>query len=122
MKHYETLGSESDAEQVLAAFYKDIQDWINEGCPDHTIFNRARALCSTLLRYMSGTEIPFREHDIASRLMEKSFTDAGLCPIYPFNPVSEKEDDLDKSYNEEFARETFYFNEARLNWIYDHAK
>ena len=54
--------------------------------------------------------------------MNKCLADAGLDTIYPFNPVAGNEPDLGKSYNEEFARETFYFNEARLNWIYDHAK
>ena len=122
MKHRETLGSESDAEQVLAAFYKDIQDWLNEGCPDHTIFNTAQALCSTLLRYMRGTEILLRVRDIASTLMKKGFADAGLDTIYPFNPVEENEHDLGKSFDEEFARETFYFNEARINWIWEHSK
>ena len=122
MKHHETLGSESDAEQVLAAFYKDIQDWLNEGCPDHTIFNPARALCSTLLRYMSGTEILLRVRDIASTLMKKGFRDAGLNTVYPFNPVAKNEPDLGKSFDEELACETFYFNEARLNWIKGHSK
>ena len=122
MKHHETLGSESDAEQVLAAFYKDIQDWLNEGCPDHTIFNTAQALCSTLLRYMRGTEILLRVRDIASTLMKKGFADAGLCPIYPFNPVRKKENDKGLTFDEEFARETFYFNKARLKWIWEHSK
>ena len=122
MKHHETLGSESHAEQVLAAFYKDIQDWINEGCPDHTIFNPARALCSTLLRYMSGTKILLHVRDIASTLMKNSFTDAGLCPIYPFNPVSEKENDKGLTFDKEYIYETFYENEARINWIWEHSK
>ena len=122
MKRHETLGSESNAEQVLAAFYKDIQDWLNEGCPDHTIFNPAQALCSTLLRYMSGTEILLRVRDIASTLMKKSFTDAGLCLFYPFNPVSKKENDKGLTFDKEYIDETFYFNKARLKWIWEHSK
>ena len=121
MKHRETLCSESDAEQVLAAFYKDIQDWLNEGCLDHTIFNHDQALCSTLLRYMRGNEILLRV-DIVLALMKKGFTDAGLCPIYPFNPVSEKENDKGLSFDKEYIYETFYKNEARLNWIWEHSK
>ena len=122
MKHHETLGSESDAEQVLAAFYKDIQDWLNEGCPDNTIFNKARALCSTLLWYMKGTEIPLSVRDIASTLMKKGFTDSGLCPFYPFNPVSEKENDKGLTFYKEYISKTFYKNEARINWIWEHSK
>ena len=122
MKHRETLGSESDAEQVLSAFYKDIQDWLNEGCLDHTIFNPAQALCSTLLRYMRGTEILLSVRDMASTLMKKGFADAGLCPIYPFNPVRKKENDKGLTFDEESDRETFYFNKARLKWIWEHSK
>lgn len=122
MKHHETLGSESNAEQVLSAFYKDIQDWLNEGCPDHTIFTQSRALCFTLSRYMKGTEILLSVRDMASTLMKKGFTDAGLCPTYPFNPVSEKENDKGLTFNKEWTDETFYENEARINWIWEHSK
>lgn len=122
MKHRETLGSESDAEQVLAAFYKDIQDWLNEGCVGHTIFNPSRALCSALWRYTRGTEILMSVRDMASTLMKKGFRDAGLCPIYPFNPVSEKENNKGRHYEEEAQSGAIYKNEARLNWIWEHSK
>ena len=90
MKHHETLGSESDAEQVLAAFYKDIQDWLNEGCPDHTIFNPARALCSTLFLYMSGTEILLRVRDIASTLMQRVSRTLDCAPSIPLTRLAKR--------------------------------
>ena len=106
---------------ILKQFYKDLQAWIDAGFPVHRSFKIERAICSQLMTYTENAGYYGYICDVTFGALKREFCEAGLCPIYPFNPVEESEPDLGKSYNEEFARETFYENEARLNWIYDHA-
>lgn len=110
------------AKAILKQFYKDLQAWINAGFPVHRSFKIDRAVCSQLMTYTKNEGYYDYILDVTCGALKREFQEAGLDTIYPFNPVPGNENDLGKSYNEEFARETFYSNEARLNWIWEHSK
>ena len=114
--------TDDHAKAILKQFYKDLQAWINAGFPVHRSFKIERAVCSQLMTYTEDAGHYGYILDVTCEELKREFLEAGLCAVYPFNPVEESEPDLGKSYNEEFARETFYFNEARLNWIKEHSK
>ena len=110
------------AKAILKQFYKDLQAWINAGFPVHRSFKIDRAVCSQLIAYTKDAGHYGYIHDVTCEELKREFREAGLDTVYPFNPVPGNENDLGKSFDEEFARETFYFNEARLNWIWEHSK
>ena len=110
------------AKAILKQFYKDLQAWIDAGFPVHRSFKIEYAVCSQLIAYTKDAGYYGYIRDVTCEELKREFREAGLDTIYPFNPVAGNEPDLGKSYNEEFARETFYFNEARLNWIWEHSK
>ena len=110
------------AKAILKQFYKDLQAWINAGFPVHRSFEIERAVCSQLIAYTKNEGYYGYIRDVTCEALKREFHVAGLDTVYPFNPVPGNENDLGKSFDEEFARETFYFNEARLNWIWEHSK
>ena len=116
------LEADEQAKAILKQFYKDLQAWINAGFPVHRSFKIERAVCSQLIAYTKDAGHYGYIRDVTCEELKREFREAGLDTIYPFNPVAENEHDLGKSFDEEFACETFYFNEARLNWINEHSK
>ena len=118
----ELFAADIKAKEILKQFYKDLQAWIDAGFPVHRSFKIERAVCSQLIAYIKDAGHYGYIRDVTREELKREFREAGLDTIYPFNQVPENENDLGKSYNKEFARETFYFNEARLNWIWEHSK
>ena len=118
----ELFAADIKAKEILKQFYKDLQAWIDAGFPVHRSFKIEHAVCSQLIAYTKDAGYYGYIRDVTCEELKREFREAGLDTIYPFNPVAGNEPDLGKSYNEEFARETFYFNEARLNWIWEHSK
>ena len=114
--------TDDHAKAILKQFYKDLQAWINAGFPVHPSFRIECAMCSQLMTYTENAGYYGYICDVTLGALKREFCEAGLCTVYPFNPAEESEHDLGKSFNEEFARETFYENEARLNWIWEHSK
>lgn len=99
-------------EQVLKDFYKDINKWVEEGCPAYADsgYTCFVGLCSNLVGYCFN--IQYKYHGVLN-IMHQQFVDAGLHGRMPFsNP-------------DEYERETFhdmYENTKRLAWIKDHAQ
>ena len=114
--------TDDHAKAILKQFYKDLQAWINAGFPVHPSFRIERAMCSQLMTYTKNAGHYGYIRDVTCEELKREFREAGLDTVYPFNPVAKNEPDLGKSFDEEFACETFYFNEARLNWIWEHSK
>lgn len=114
--------TDDHAKAILKQFYKDLQAWIDAGFPVHRSFKIERAVCSQLIAYTEDAEHYGYIRDVTCEELKREFQEAGLDTMYPFNPVPGNENDLGKSFDEEFARETFYFNEARINWIWEHSK
>ena len=110
------------AKAILKQFYKDLQAWINAGFPVHRSFKIERAVCSQLIAYTKDAGHYGYILDVTCEELKREFWEAGLDTVYPFNPVEESESDLGESYYRELDQEKFYFNEARLNWIWEHSK
>lgn len=91
--------------KTLKQFYREIQAWIDAGCPEHDVFYKDDGICIQLELWPSYHE------DLSSK-MKQSFRMSGLDEVYPFNEGS-PEDYL--------AEEDYYKNPARLAWIKEHA-
>ena len=116
------LEANEQAKAILKQFYKDLQAWIDAGFPVHRSFKIERAVCAQLIAYTKDAEHYGYIRDVTCEELKREFREAGLDTVYPFNPVAENEQDLGKSYDKEYIYETFYENEARLNWIKEHSK
>ena len=111
--------TDDHAKAILKQFYKDLQAWINAGFPVHPSFRIENAMCSQLMAY---TKNEGYIRDVTCEALKREFREAGLCPIYPFNPVSKKENSKGLTFDKEFIYKTFYSNKARLKWIWEHSK
>ena len=118
----ELFAADIKAKEILKQFYKDLQAWIDAGFPVHPSFKIERAVCLQLLTYTKNEGYYGYIHGATCEALKREFWEAGLDTVYPFNPLPGNENDLCRSYDEEFARKTLYFNKARLNWIWEHAK
>ena len=114
--------TEDHAKAILKQFYKDLQAWIDAGFPVHRSFKIDRAVCSQLRAYTKDAGYYDYICGVTCGELKREFREAGLDTGYPFNPVSEEENNKGLTFDKEWTDETFYFNEARLNWIWEHSK
>jgi len=93
---------------MLTQFYKEMQAWVDAGCPDHAIFRRNLGLCGNLSNwdFVYQTELYEVQRD--------KFLSVSLSENYPFN--------LNKvEWEKEQADNTLFHNKQRLDWIKQHA-
>lgn len=97
----------------LKNFYKAIQTWIDNGCPEDNqhYFVIYVGLCNNL-EWLGGERII--ENCKLRWEMVEQFRAAGLSPAYPFGGHEE--------LMKEKESRTIYSNPARLAWIKEHAK
>lgn len=95
----------------IAQFYREIQEWIDAGCPEHDPFNNHIGLCGSLKSWCIRTFYERRE-DLELELMAQ-FIESDLDDDYPFNPV--------RPYWHDTTKKVVYKNSARLAWIKEHA-
>lgn len=96
-------------QKTLKQFYREIQQWIDDGCPEHDVFKTYRPLCRSINAWSS-----FDPH--LSAELKGQFLTAGLHRDYPFNMG-----DPD-NYGDEANDDTVFKNPARLAWIKEHSK
>lgn len=110
-------------EQVLAAFYKDIHEWVSKGFPKHRVFRKDKAMCSSLYGYAMFVHrlTGHRANEVCFNLRNQ-FLNAGLDSILPFNMVACNERFFSGSayYYLEIENYSVYDNIHRLKWIEDH--
>lgn len=102
------IESETDMNVELKQFYREIQQWIDDGCPDHDVFRKTTAICLSLERWLGYFDRK------VNKILEDSFNDAGLDFVLPFNK------DLGE-FEVEMLNHSIYKNPARLAWIKEHA-
>ena len=97
---------------LLSKFYRDLQEWIDKGCPSHPKFITYQGICGQLDNYF-----PYREDRGTWERMryelKSQFTNAGMDRIYPFGG--------EVLYDIELNAETLYLDPKRLQWVKDHA-
>lgn len=98
--------------KTLKQFYREIQQWIDDGCPEHEVFDTNNPLCKTLCYW--GAMLALPEIDALSVEMGNAFERDGLSGVFPFNSIR-------GSMNREAKTGTVYQNPARLAWIKEHA-
>lgn len=90
--------------RTLKQFYRQMQAWIDDGCPEHEVFSRRCGLCVNLASWAWGDDFNFD--------LKNQFDEAGLHRRHPFNGGNPEQ------YLNELDR---YKNPARLAWIKEHA-
>jgi len=94
---------------VLKEFYCELEEWINEGCPHHEVFNPMRALCSTLLHWSRNKQHNWKVTNVLYTLQQYWFIkECGINSQYPFGK---------ESYRVEAVTTGHYTNQKRLNFI-----
>ena len=95
---------------MLTQFYKEMQAWVDAGCPPHKAFQKRTGLCDNLVQWCN--------HQQKSNLtlwfqMQNQFREAGKNIYFPFNENT--------SYPVEAKAGLCYTNKQRLDWIKQHA-
>lgn len=93
----------------LALFYREVQNWISQGFPEHPIFSPDYAVCLNLSIWSDHSE------DLTHEL-KRQFKKEGLNSVYPFNNGNNSE------FLEELMAEKLWQNPKRLEWVRNHAK
>lgn len=104
--------TEETAKKALKQFYKDIQAWINEGCPKNNSFKfyYTKGLCSNLKMWQ--VDSGYNNLDNLHSFLEDQFISAGLPSDYPFDLCA-------GTYANEINK---YTNPKRLQWILEHSQ
>lgn len=84
--------------KTLKQFYREMQAWIDAGCPEHEAFHTDYGLCFNLELWSHF------DHDLNAELRDSIGTE------YPFN------NDSGEDY---FSEIHHYKNPARLAWVKD---
>lgn len=95
----------------IAQFYREIQAWIDAGCPRHAVFSKSLGLCASVYNWAAKQFSHIVKNNICDEL-DIQFIDAGLEDFFPFNNCD---------FYHEAAYEALYNNPARLAWIKAHA-
>lgn len=101
----------SKLNHIPKQFYRDLDKWINQGCPFDNQYHwlPSRGICSAWRAWGKYHNRPAFYTDL-----EPAFTAAGLNAFAPFNQPE---------YSIPYMKESHKFtNQARLAWIKEHAK
>ena len=98
--------------RLYAEFCQDMLDWVQEGVPRENphCFSKIVGLCSNLSDWGDSMHA-----DALCKYQTSLFRDAGLCPTWPFEGTHE-------AYRASKYGAGLYTNEARLQWLRDHAE
>ena len=86
-------------------FYRDIQKWIKEGCPEHRIFLPTIGICSNYADWCIFYNRT--KYNMGDQFIKKGYHSAA----YPFN----------STLTDFLGEQNKYTNPKRLNWIKFHA-
>jgi len=106
--------AEYQPSELLAQFYRDIQQWIDAGTPADSYFNACRGLCSNLHSWCVEKQVGDLAEDTLAWELADSFERANLNQTYPF-------DDSMASFMRETWDRTMYHNAKRLAWVKKYA-
>lgn len=102
----------------LKQFYKEMQTWIEAGCPTHPVFVSDDGLCLNLHLFTEKVLGEDWNYSLKLRqVLSKQFSEAGLSWLFPFNEGPNYTD----AFREEIENHTLYKNKARLAWVKEHA-
>jgi len=93
--------------KILRQFYKELWEWVTQGCPPHNKFHRTSAIC-TNLRNNLGWQPTIYVEEIHNELLMRFFGSN-----LPFN--TDIGDFQDERYSNELG---YYNNPLRLAWIW----
>lgn len=96
---------------MLKTYYKAVQKWVEQGCPECQPFINGNGLCGNLHFF---TADPYKVQELRDE-MTKQFVQAGLHESFPFNG-------MDNPYQAEGHRREIFQNLQRLEWIKHHAQ
>lgn len=101
---------------LLHAFYVDYAAWLASDAPPHYIFTRCNGLCSDYKQYKRVHDThPFVDERVELANLQRSFQEAGLHFLYPFNNGSSDEHAL------ECENDQVHLNPRRIEWVRKHA-
>jgi hypothetical protein len=96
---------------MLKTYYKAVQKWIEQDCPECQPFINGNGLCGNLHFFTTN---PYKVQELRDE-MTKQFVSEGLDDSYPFN-------DTDNPYGLEGKLRKIFKNPQRLDWIKRHAQ
>ena len=100
---------------MLTQFYKDMQAWVDAGCPPHSALTKTQGLCDNLVRWCNQQKSELTLYTQMRNQMRNQFKEAGKNIYFPFNF------DENTSYPVEAEAGLCYTNKQRLDWIKQHA-
>ena len=101
----------------LKRFFREIHEWINDGCPEHKIFDRRHSLCFASERFLrlplhcGYSAIRAAQEEMSALFKQVDCEDF----TFPFNTCP-------RQWMYEMANGYFYQNPKRLAFIEEHAK
>ncbi len=95
---------------MLTQFYKEMQAWVDAGCPRHSVFTSREGLCDNLVRWCNQQE---KSNQSLFTQMRNQFREAGKNLYFPLNENT--------SSTVEAEAGLCYTNKQRLDWIKRHA-
>jgi len=102
--------------QELTNFYKDIQQWLDNGRREHEVFRSDQGLCYNLNHYIDYIPDMTTGPDYSALYeFESQLRAAGLPLFYPFNEGGSQ------FYFHEMVNSTIFQNPFRLAWVKHHA-
>ena len=93
----------------------ELNDWVEDGCPNHPAFIVCRAICSNIHRYFMLRGEGYQGCGKRLEALSAMFVTEGLDFCYPFN------DDAG-SFSEEVADGLGWENPRRLAWLKQHGQ
>lgn len=119
---FQELARAGRYEDLLGAFYFDLNSWIEAAHPVDSPFSKRYATCANADRWVAHFSIALGfDHDPVrnklENLMENSFEAADLDSMYPFNDVSRG----DNTFLWEDSSGELWRNKSRLAWAKQNA-
>lgn len=96
--------------EQLTQFYRSYAGWLDDGAKEGMVFYRNHGLCLNLCEWLATADM---QDQLLGEIYDQ-FKDAGLCTVYPFNERD--------GFHREHREHTCYLNEARINWVRQHAE
>ena len=95
-----------------------LNDWVEDGCPKDTVFDKRGSICINVGDYISNkkTECPRCEIGKVMKVLKETFYQEGLHEKFPFN------EGIYSLYESECYDLTVWQNPQRLAWLKKHGR
>lgn len=96
---------------LKSQFYKELNKWVKEGCPEHSVFTKNVGICSSYGFWLKKQKLP-KPLDTYTLLqeLEEELKIAFQSATIPFNESF-------SDFIKECENTSLYSNRKRINWI-----